>query len=259
MTSCLYRGQVMHRRRTQVAYRFVYGVFALYLDIDELPALERKCRLFSHNRFNLLSVHDEDLASGRAGDLRAWVEGVLRSHDLDLAGGKIHVLTYPRVLGYGFSPLSVWYCHHQDGRLLAILAEVHNTFGERHHYLLAAAGESPWRRQYHASKAFHVSPFMPPKADYRFRFGEPGEDIAVFIHESVQGAPALDAAMTGARITLDDRALLTAFCRVPLLGLKIMTLIHWQALKIWLRGAPLFHKPASPAHGVTAGWMGSKN
>ena len=258
MTSCLYRGQVMHRRSTPPRYRFVHDVFALYLDIDELPSLRRRCRLFSHNGFNLYSVHDADLGCGE-GDLRAWVEATLRDHGIDIAGGKLYVLTYPRVLGYGFSPLSIWYCHHRDGRLLAILAEVHNTFGERHHYLLQAAGEHPWRNQYLASKAFHVSPFMPLQGEYRFRFREPGDEVGVFIHQSLEGAPALDAAMRGSRRALSDAALLGAFLRIPLIGVKIMALIHWQALKIWLRGARLFHKPEPPTHGVTAGWMASKN
>ena len=248
----------MHRRNTQPRYRFVYDVFALYLDIDELPSLQRRCRLFSHNTFNLYSVHDADLGDGR-GDLRAWAETTLHTHGIEIAGGKLYVLTYPRVLGYGFSPLSVWYCHHRDGRLLAILAEVHNTFGERHHYLLPADGERPWRHHYLASKALHVSPFMPLRGEYRFRFREPDDEVAVFIHQSCDRAAALDAAMTGKRRALSDAALLAAFCRLPLLGLRIMALIHWQALKIWLRGARLFHKPEPPTRGVTAGWMGSKN
>lgn len=256
MNSCFYRGSVMHRRHTQGRYRFVYSVFALYLDIDELDSLPRKHRLFSHNRFNLLSVHDEDLGSGRREDLRSWVEASLLGRGIDIEGGRLCVLTYPRVLGYGFSPLSVWYCHHRDGRLLAMLVEVRNTFGERHHYLLPAEGESPWRRRYLASKVFHVSPFMPLRGEYRFRFQEPGEHVAVYIHESVDGVPALDAAMTGIRTPFSNANLLATFCRVPLLGLKIIALIHWQALKIWLRRTPWFHKPTPPKDGVTAGWMG---
>jgi uncharacterized protein len=260
VNSRLYRGQVKHRRRQGVQHRFTYDVFALYVDIDELTELHQRYRFFSYNHFNLISLHDQDLGPGRNQGLRPWIETLLRGQDIYLDGGKVYLLCFPRVLGYGFSPLSIWYCHRRDGRLQAIVAEVHNTFGERHHYVLATDGAgNPWTNEYRAHKDFHVSPFMPLQGEYRFHFSPPDEHVHVVIHESVAGAPALDASLSGVSVPFYDRTLLVLFFRIPLLGLKIAGAILWQALKLWLRGAPVFKKPDPPLKGVTKGWTGHKS
>lgn len=257
MNSHIYRGQVMHQRLRQVTYRFVYDVFNLYLDIDELPALHRQCRLFSHNRFNLFSLYDRDVGARENTPLRPWLENLLRRRGVKLEGGKVFLLCFPRILGYVFNPLSLWYCHHRDGGLKAIVCEVHNTFGETHHYVLTArdCGVLSWETEYRARKAFHVSPFVQPNAEYRFHFTEPGERIRVLINEFADGVPLLNAGMTGARLPLRDATLLGLFWRIPFLTMKVIGLIHWQALKIWLRGAPFYKKPAPPTEGVTSGWI----
>ncbi|MGH8378505.1 MAG: DUF1365 domain-containing protein [Gammaproteobacteria bacterium] len=256
MNSHLYRGKVMHQRMQQVAYRFVYDVFNLYLDIDELPALQQKCRLFSHNRFNLFSLYDRDVGARENTPLRPWLERLLRQRGIELAGGKVFLLCYPRIFGYVFNPLSLWYCHHSDGSLSAIVCEVHNTFGETHHYILAPAhgGVMAWDAEYRTRKAFHVSPFVQPQAEYHFHFSAPGERVRVLINEFTNDAPLLNAGMTGTRLPLNDATLLGLFMHIPFLTLKVIGLIHWQALKIWLRGAPFYKKPARPAEGVTSGW-----
>ncbi|MGH8403028.1 MAG: DUF1365 domain-containing protein, partial [Gammaproteobacteria bacterium] len=253
MNSHLYRGKVMHQRMQQVAYRFVYDVFNLYLDIDELPALQQKCRLFSHNRFNLFSLYDRDVGARENTPLRPWLERLLRQRGIELAGGKVFLLCYPRIFGYVFNPLSLWYCHHSDGSLSAIVCEVHNTFGETHHYILAPAhgGVMAWDAEYRTRKAFHVSPFVQPQAEYHFHFSAPGERVRVLINEFTNDAPLLNAGMTGTRLPLNDATLLGLFMHIPFLTLKVIGLIHWQALKIWLRGAPFYKKPARPAEGVT--------
>ncbi|MGH8377551.1 MAG: DUF1365 domain-containing protein, partial [Gammaproteobacteria bacterium] len=257
MNSRLYRGRVMHRRMQQVSYRFVYEVFNLYVDIDELPKLHEQCRLFSHNRFNLFSLHDRDVGARENIPLRPWLERLLHRHGIELAGGKIFLLCYPRILGYVFNPLSIWYCHYRDGGLRAIVCEVHNTFGETHHYILAPArgGVMSWDAEYRADKTFHVSPFVQPEAEYRFHFTEPGERVRVLINERANGTPLLNASMTGTRLSLNDAKLFGLFCRIPFLTLKVIGLIHWQALKIWLRGAKFYKKPKPPAEGVTDGWI----
>lgn len=259
MNSRLYRGRVMHRRRQGPLHRFAYKVFALYVDIDELPNLHQEHWFFSYNHFNLVSLHDKDLGPAPNQGLRPWFETLLRRQDIYLDGGRVYLLCFPRVLGYGFSPLSIWYCHHRDGRLQAVVAEVHNTFGERHHYVLPAndVGD-PWAQDYRVRKVFHVSPFMPLRGEYRFHFSPPDEHLHVVIRESVKGARALDASLSGSSATFNDRTLFALFCHIPLLGLKIIGAIHWQALKFWLRGAPFFRKPEAPHEGVTKGWTESK-
>lgn len=245
MNSRLYIGEVMHRRLDRFAYRFNYSVFSLLLDLDELPQLPRRLRLFSRNRFNLFSFHDADHGARDGRPLRPWVEGLLRARGIGLEGGRVLLLCFPRVLGYVFNPMSVWYCQHRDGSLRAIVCEVRNTFGEMHHYVLAPSGGGPmdWRPVYHADKAFHVSPFIGPKAEYRFRFDEPLARMRVYIDESAEGESLLQASLSGVQVPLTDARLFRAFWCVPLMPFKVMAAIHWQALKIWLRGAAFHRMP----------------
>ena len=243
MRSCLYTGGVMHRRLDRIGYRFGYRVFSLLLDLEELPRL--RLRLFSHNRFNLFSLHDRDHGGRDGGPLRPWLESLLRKRGVELDGGRVLLLCFPRVLGYVFNPMSVWYCHHRDGSLRAIVCEVRNTFGEMHHYVLAPPGGGPmdWRATYHAEKVFHVSPFLGPEAEYRFRFDAPGPSLRVKVDEWSGGRCIFEAAMRGVHAPLTDGGLLRVFWRIPLMPIKVMAAIHWQALKIWLRGASFHRMP----------------
>lgn len=255
--SSLYFGEVMHRRTTPRAYRFRYRVFSLLVDIDELDTLDRRLRLFSRNRFNLVSFHDRDFGPRDGSDLRTWVEARLREQGLTPDGGAIRILCFPRVLGYGFSPLSVWYCHRRDGRLQAVLLEVRNTFGEKHHYLVVADpdGRIDAPRAWQADKAFHVSPFIGPDLGYRFRFAGPDERLLVRVEghwDSSAPAPQMLATWSGDRRTLDDARLLSLALRVPLQGLKIIALIHWHGLRLWLARVPFHRKPTPPTNEVTA-------
>lgn len=246
------RGQVVHRRHGPLHRRFIYPVFSLLLDLDELPRLGDGLRLFSHNRFNLFSFHDRDHGPRRDAPLRPWLEALLRAQGIELEGGRVRVLCFPRVLGYVFNPLSVWYCHHADGSLRAVLCEVSNTFGERHSYLLHEHGRplaNPVRQE--RDKCFYVSPFIPMQARYRFHIALPGERVAVNIRERTPDGPLLDASLTGRLEPLSDRRLAAAFLRYPLLTMQVMARIHWQALKLWLRGAPRFRRPPPPHHEVT--------
>ncbi len=235
----------MHRRRDRLDYRFVYKVFGLLLDIDELPALSKRLRLFSHNRFNLFSFHDSDHGGRDGKPLRPWLEALLRTRGIELEGGRVLLLAFPRLLGYVFNPLSVWYCQHRDGSLRAVVCEVRNTFGEMHHYILAPSRGGPmdWHGEYSARKVFHVSPFIPPQAEYRFRFQEPAERLHVSIVESVGGADMFNASMAYKRVPLTDARLLLESLRLPLMPFKVMAAIHWQALKIWLRGGRFHRMP----------------
>ncbi|MGE5625041.1 MAG: DUF1365 domain-containing protein [Bacillota bacterium] len=251
--SALYYGEVMHRRLGRLRYFFAYKVFSLFADIDELPVLHRRLRLFSHNRFNLFSLHDRDHGGRDGAPLRPWIEALLKARGVDLDGGRIQLLCFPRILGYVFNPMCVWYCRHRDGSLRALVCEVRNTSGGMHHYVLADGGRPlAWDADYRAHKVFHVSPFVPSEAEYRFRFREPKERMRVYINEFAGGTALLQASIAGSRLPLTDATLLYMFARLPFMTLKVIAAIHWQALKIWLRGGR-FHR--MPKAGLYAGTL----
>lgn len=241
----LYRCRILHRRPGPPRYRFVYRAFFLLFDIDAIDTACAASPLISRNRFNLLSFHDADHGPHDSGDLRAWVDGLLAEHGIDLAGGRVRLLTMPRVLGYGFNPISLYYCEHRDGTPRAIVAEVHNTFGEHHIYVLHENGRPmDWRAARDKPKQFHVSPFFDRSGTYRFRVMAPGERVGLGIRlHGDDGELRLATALTGARHRLSSRSIAIAACVVPLMTFKVTAAIHWQALKIWLRGGKFHSKP----------------
>lgn len=243
--AALYPARVMHRRLVAPLYRFVYRISYLLVDVDRLHELPARLRFFSLNRWNLLSLHTRDYGDGRG--LRLWAERVLHDGGVMLNGGRIRLLTLPRVLGFAFNPISLWYCEHADGSLRAIIAEVRNTFGERHSYLLASGGAPwPYSQTQDKDKCFHVSPFFDLVGRYRFQIDEPGERVRVAIHETREGVPIFDATLAGERRTLTDGAILRQVLTMPAMTLKVVAGIHWEALKIWLRGAKFHPKPPPP-------------
>ena len=253
MASCLYVGRVMHKRLIPFRHRLDYRVFSLYLDLDELPALSRRLRLFSHNRWNLFSFQDRDHAARDGTGLRPWIERQLAEAGIDLEGGPVRLLCFPRILGYVFNPLTIWFCHHRSGRLAAILYEVRNTFGEKHGYLLPVDPHrepgTPIRQS--CDKGFYVSPFIGMVATYHFRLVEPDERLAVLIRQWTPEGELLVASQLGRRESLSDASLLRVFLSHPLMTLKVIAAIHWQALKLWRRGARLVPRPAAPRQAVT--------
>lgn len=247
----LYPSTVMHRRLIAPLYRFTYRIFYLLLDIDRIGELDRSLRFFSHNRFNLVSFHDRDFGDG-ARSLRAWVEGQLAAEGIRLDGGRIRLLCLPRILGFAFNPIALWFCEHRDGSLRAILAEVRNTFGEKHGYLLASAGRPiTYEGPHEKEKCFHVSPFLDLVGRYRFSFTAPADSLRVLIHETREGAPLMDATLHGRREPLSDARLLARVLAMPWMTLKVVAGIHWEALKLWLRGARFHKKPEPPALEMT--------
>lgn len=244
--AALYFGQVMHKRLRPFAHRFAYKVFSLYLDIDVLGETCRELRFLSHNRFNLLSFHDSDHGPRDGGALRAWAEQELTRHGLAEAAHNIRLLCFPRVLGYVFNPLSIWYCFAANGKLRAVIYEVRNTFGEKHSYVLPVSAErdesDPVKQS--CGKQLYVSPFIAMRSHYRFRLRQPGAHLSILIRQWVDGEELLVATQTGRRRPLSDAALLHAFFSIPLMSMKVITAIHWQALKLWLKGAKIEHPPA---------------
>lgn len=264
MRSALYRGSVMHARLRPVQHRFRYRVFSLLIDIDELPGLARRLRFLSHNRFNLASLHDRDhgearTGAGRSGEagagegLRAWAERTLAEAGLAPPGGRIELLCFPRLFGYVFNPLSLWFCRDPSGRLASVIYEVHNTFGGRHAYALpVAAGQAEGAIAQACGKDFYVSPFMPMDAQYSFRLKAPDDTFALLIRERGAEGEILRAALSGRRRPLTDGELLKAIAAHPLMTLKILFAIHWQALRLWRKGVPFHRNPAKRRRGEAA-------
>ncbi|MDM0068757.1 DUF1365 family protein [Variovorax sp. J31P207] len=251
--SALYVGSVMHQRLRPVRHRLDYRLFSLLLDLDELADLDRRLRLFSLDRFNLFSLHQADYGDGRG--LRAHVERQLAAAGLPI-GGPIRLLSMPRILGHAFNPLSVYFCLRPDGVLQAILYEVNNTFGERHGYLIPvdeaeARGE---RIRQQCDKRFHVSPFLGLEMRYDFRVTPPRADratLALGVSASDEGGALLHAHLEAQRRPLGDAALLRVFFTHPLLTLKVVAGIHWEAAKLFMRGLRLHARPAPPATPVS--------
>jgi DUF1365 family protein len=222
----------MHRRLAPRHHRFQYRVFSLLIDIEELPRLDAELRLFAWNRRGLFSFYDKDHGDGR--DVNAWLDRLLAEAGLEGNGAR-YVLCYPRILGYVFNPLSVWFCHNHADRLTAIVYEVHNTYDERHAYVLPVGSEmSPVRHQ--CPKEFYVSPFLSRDCLYQFRIRPPGEDVAIAILEQEAGRPILNASFAGKRGALNDRTLLTMLLRYPLMTVKVVAAIHFEAVRLMLKG-----------------------
>jgi DUF1365 family protein len=251
-SSAIYDGQVTHQRLKPIRHRLRYGIFMMLLDLDELPTLARRLRLFSHEKFNLFAFHEADHGNGQPGNLRPWLQGQLQSAGLREPCGAIHVLCMPRILGHVFNPISVFICHRPDGSPLAIMYEVRNTFGERHAYLIPVSDtETAWPIRQTCDKCFYVSPFMPMQMIYRFRIAHPDEYFALGITATALDGPMIATAFAGKRAAFTDRVLLGQFLRMPLLGAKVLAAIHFEALKLWLRGLTLLPKPAAPPAPVT--------
>ncbi|WP_040706621.1 DUF1365 domain-containing protein [Oceanibaculum indicum] len=254
--SCLYRGRVTHSRLSPFRHKFHYRVFSLLVDLDELPALDAGLRLFSYNRANLLSFHDRDHGPRDGSPLRPWVERHLAAAGIDNDGGRISLLCFPRLMGFVFNPLSIYYCRDRQDRLTAILYEVKNTFGQQHGYLLPVPadrqpGAPILQRQ---EKGFYVSPFMPMECRYRFRLNEPDESLSILIRQDEagpDGVPLLAATHMAERAALTDAGLLSAFAQHPLMTLKVIGGIHWEALRLWRKGARFHARPTPPARDVS--------
>ena len=251
LRSALYAGSVMHRRLRPRAHYLRYRAFWLLLDLDEIDRLPRVLRLFSKNRLNAFSFYDRDHGDGSGGALRPQVEAALVRAGIAADGGRIALLCMPRLCGYGFNPLSIYFCHRRSGSLAAILYEVHNTFGERHSYLIAVNGTGAGAVEQACRKAFYVSPFMDMDLTYRFRVALPDERVSASIGVSDGTGKILVAALAGRRRPLSDAALLRVLFAYPLLTLKVVAAIHWHALRLWLKGLKLRPRPAPPPVSVT--------
>lgn len=250
--AAIYQGEVVHVRHRTRRHRLSYRVFALLLDLDRLDDVARSSRLFRHNRAALISFHDRDHGAGD-GSARAWVDGMLQEAGLPRPA-TVELLCYPRLFGYVFNPLSVYFCRDADGQMIATVQEVHNTFGGRHAYVLPTdpAGSPTLIRQ-SAEKSFLVSPFNPVSGIYRFAIRPPEEKVSVVIRHHDADGPVLDAAFNGQRKPFSSAVLLKMMALHPLMTHKVIVGIHWEAFKLWVKGVPFLGGPGrqKPAEQVT--------
>jgi DUF1365 family protein len=243
----LYPGQVMHARMKPRTHRFAYEVAALLIDLDRLDEADRISPLFAVGRRAAVSFRPTDHGAGDD-DLRAHVDGLLAKAGLPERAARVLLLCYPRWLGYAFNPLAVYYAYAGDGTLAAVIYEVRNTFGERHTYVARVENgelsEAGLRQE--RAKLFYVSPFLGQAMRYRFRLRPPGETLAVRILETDAEGPILSASFFGRREGLTSRNLARALLRMPLMTVKVMAAIHWEAARLWLKGIKFHARPAAP-------------
>ena len=247
----LYVGEVVHQRVQTISHRLRYRVYMLLLDLDTIE--QHRPRMLGRGRFGLINWRAADYGDRSGRPLREQIEGHLAGAGLDIGGGPIRLLTMPRILGYGFNPISVWFCHRPDGALAALLYEVTNTFHERHTYLVAvpAGGVGPVRQT--AEKTLFVSPFMDMGLTYDFTVRPPGDAVSVVVAVRRGETPILTASFAGQRHPLTNASLLRAFVTHPLLTWKVMGGIHWEALKGVLKGARYRERGKPPARAITVG------
>ena len=241
--STLYLGRVRHRRYGRPEHGFAYRVWHALLDLDELPELDRRLRFFSHNRFNLTGFDDRDHMGPSPAPVRAKLDRWLDRQGVDTDFGSVELLTHLRVLGGVFNPVSFFFCRDRDGGLRHVVAEVNNTFGESCCYLLGGSGGVVGDE---ADKVFHVSPFQPLTGRYRFRVTPPGARLTVHIDLLRDGERVFDTTLGAERRELSSRSLAATVLHHPHTGLRTLALIHYQALRLWLKKAPFHRKPEPP-------------
>ena len=251
LASALYPGAVTHHRLRPKEHRLAYRIWSMLIDLDELDRLDRSLRFFSVNRFNLFSFHVRDRGDRSGRDLKAQVEEAMRAGGVEPDGGPIRLLTMPRLLGYAFNPLSIYFCHRRDGEVAAILWEVDNTFGERHGYLLPAIERDGDEIRQHCSKSFYVSPFMDMDLTYDFRVRPPAELFSLVLEVSDAKGLMLNARHNARRVEASDAALLRLLVALPFVTLRVIAGIHWEALKIWLKGVKLRKRPPPPNEAIS--------
>lgn len=237
---CLYQGEVMHMRLTPFRHQFRYRVFSLLLDIDRLEETCAPLRLLSLDRFNLLSFHCRDHGARDGSALRPWVDRQLLAHGRPKPA-RVRLLSFPRILGYAFNPLSVYYCEDAEGRLESVIYEVKNTFGDQHPYVLAAPADADGAARHEEAKDFFVSPFIGIDQTYSFTIRPPGDRLSLRIRQRDAEGPWLIATQCARRVALSDAGLLRLWLRHPLMTVKVFGAIHWQALKLAIKGAT-FHR-----------------
>ena len=234
MNSCIYNGDVTHTRFKPVKHFLKYNTFSFLIDLDELEKLSKNNLMFSYNRFNIFSFYDKDHGERNGKSLKQWVIDKLKIFKINSNINKIRLLCYPRIFGYVFNPLSIFYCYEKN-TLKAVFYEVKNTFNEQHTYIFKANENGKIEQS--CKKKFYVSPFMDMNTFYDFKLLNPEEKLFVSIRQTDQKGIILTAVQTGKRKVFNFKQLLINFFKYPLMTFKIITAIHFEAFLLWKKGA----------------------
>jgi len=241
LSSCIYSGLTTHKRFKPKKHFFTYKTFSLLIDLKEIEDLEKKIKFFSYNKFNILSFYNIDHGPRDGSSLNNWTKKILSKAKINISGGKIKLLCFPRFFGYVFNPLSIFYCYDKKSKLKAVLYEVKNTFNEQHTYVFRSNASSNIIL-HKCQKKFYVSPFIAMKTFYNFRLSKPKNNISVLIKQSDVSGLLLIAHQVGKRIKLNSYNLLVQFLKHPLMSFKVIAAIHFEAFRLWLKGTKLVKK-----------------
>ena len=233
MNSCIYNGVVTHTRFKPVKHFLKYNTFSLLIDLDEINNLDKDNPIFSYNKFNIISFYDKDHGERNGESLKKWVQNKLQKIVVKIKVNKIKLLCYPRIFGYVFNPLSIFYCY-ENKSLRAIFYEVKNTFNEQHTYIFKVYNG---KIKQSCKKKLYVSPFMDMNTFYDFKLYNPKKELFVSIKQTDKKGTVLTAVQTGHRKEFNFKQLLTNFFRYPLMSLKIIVAIHFEAFLLWKKGA----------------------
>ena len=239
--SCIYIGNVVHKRFKPKKHFFKYSVFSIFLDLDEINELEKEISFFSYNKFNILSFFDKDHGNRDGSSIKDWIIQVLQKKNISTKNIKIKILCYPRIFGYVFNPLSIFFIYDTDSNPIAILYEVKNTFGEQHTYVFKINIKDQHISN-NCKKKFYVSPFMDLESKYFFKVLIPNERLSVIIDQRDKEGKLLFASQDGERVKISSKNLLISYLKHPLMTLKIISAIHYEALKLWIKGVKLVKK-----------------
>ncbi len=234
MNSCIYNGVVTHRRFKPIKHALEYKTFSLLLDLDEIKKLTRKISIFSLNKFNIFSFYNKDHGARDGSCLKSWVLENIKKFKICENITTIKLLCYPRIFGYVFNPLSIFYCY-ENNNLRAIFYEVKNTFNEQHTYIFKIKNNKNLEQK--CRKKFYVSPFMDMETYYNFKLLNPDKRLSVFIKQTDKKETVLTATQTGDKKKFTAKQLLINFFKYPLMTIKIIGSIHYEALLLWKKGA----------------------
>ena len=240
MTSCIYNGTVIHKRFKPKIHFFKYKVFSLLIDLSELDSLDKKINFFSYNKFNLISFFDKDHGDRDGSSVINWVKKNLKQNNISCEDVKIKLLCYPRIFGYVFNPLSIFYVYNCNDDLISILYEVKNTFGEQHTYIFKVKNNN--LLQHNCEKKFHVSPFIEMNCNYFFKILKPADKISVIIDQYQLNEKILYASQDGTRKDFTTSELIKSYLKHPLMTFKIIVAIHFEAFKLWTKGIKFIQK-----------------
>ena len=238
--SLIYNGNVIHRRFKPKKHYFKYKVFSLLIDLDELHIIKQKIKIFSYNKFNILSFFDKDHGPRDGTSIKEWIKKNLKEIGINDNNIQIKLLCYPRIFGYVFNPLSVFFIYNQSSELISILYEVKNTFGEQHTYIFKTNDNKIITNN--CNKKFYVSPFIEMDCEYNFRVLKPSNTISVIIDQRDKNGKLLYASQDGVAQELNEKNLLFSYISHPLMTFKIIAAIHYEALKLWIKGIKLVRK-----------------